>query len=243
MELSQIIPHIEALVFASERPITSLEIVEFINNAFGFLEQKISIDQVEIALEGIHEKYSSEHYPFEVLQSGGGWQFLTKPNFYNTIVQLNGEKFLKKLSNASLETLSIIAYKQPITKGEIESIRGVNSDYSVQKLLEKELIIISGRSEDLPGKPLLYITSKGFMDYFGLNSPEDLPKIKEVLAEQMIEATAQLRTTENNEDFEIFKEEGYNETHQAADTETITKIQELPLGDNLPEEENTNNEQ
>jgi segregation and condensation protein B len=102
---------------------------------------------------------------------------------------LNGEKFLKRLSTAALETLAIIAYKQPITKGEIEGIRGVNSDYSIQKLLEKELILISGRNENAPGKPLVYATSKNFMDYFGLNSTDDLPKIKEVLAEQMIQPT------------------------------------------------------
>ncbi len=93
------------------------------------------------------------------------------------------------MSNAALETLAIIAYKQPITKGEIESIRGVNSDYSIQKLLEKELIIITGRNENLPGKPFIYATSKTFMDYFGINSADDLPRIKEVLAEQFNEAT------------------------------------------------------
>jgi len=137
----------------------------------------------------IKEKYDSEFYPFEVKESGGGWQFLTKKDFHQTIAQLNGDKFLKRLSNAALETLAIIAYKQPITKGEIESIRGVNTDYSIQKLLEKELILISGRSENMPGKPLLYVTSKTFMDYFGINSPEDLPKIREVLSEQLIEGT------------------------------------------------------
>src|SRR5206468_3604919 len=92
-------------------------------------------------------------------------------------------------STAALETLAIIAYKQPITKGEIEGIRGVSSDYSVQKLLEKELIVISGRNEKLPGHPLVYATSRNFMDYFGINSPEDLPKIKEVLADQIVEPT------------------------------------------------------
>lgn len=203
MELSEIIPHIEALIFASDRPLTSLDLVDLINNAFGFMEQQITLDQVETSLEGIREKYNSDFYPFEVFQSGGGWQFLSKPAFHTTIAQLNGGKFLKKLSNAALETLSIIAYKQPITKGEIESIRGVNSDYSVQKLLEKELIIISGRNEELPGKPLIYETSKSFMDYFGLNSASDLPKIKEVLAEQ-IEPTLQQRTIEENADFGIF---------------------------------------
>ena len=135
------------------------------------------------------EKYSSEFYPFEVRQSGGGWQFLTKKDFHKTVAQLNGEKFLKRLSAAALETLAIIAYKQPITESEIEAIRGVNSDYSIQKLLEKELIVISGRNEQLPGKPLLYNTSRHFMDYFGINSADDLPKINEVLAEQIVAPT------------------------------------------------------
>ena len=189
MELSEIIPHIEVLIFASDKPLTALEIVELINNAFGFLEERVSLDQIESALQGIIEKYNSECYPFEVKESGGGFQFLTKKEFHKTIAQLNGDKFLKRLSAAALETLAIIAYKQPITKGEIESIRGVNSDYSVQKLLEKELIVIAGRNELMPGHPLVYTTSKNFMDYFGINSTDDLPKIKEVLAEQIIEGT------------------------------------------------------
>lgn len=189
MELSQIIPHIEALIFASEKPLTALEIVELINTAFGFMEERISLDQIESALEGIQEKYNAEFYPFEVKESGGGYQFLTKPAFHSTIAQLNGDKFLKRLSNAALETLAIIGYKQPITKGEIEAIRGVNCDYSVQKLLEKELVIILGRNENMPGKPLIYSTSKTFMDYFGINSPDDLPRIKEVLADLEVEPT------------------------------------------------------
>jgi len=111
------------------------------------------------------------------------------------VAQLNGEKFLKRLSAASLETLAIIAYKQPVTKGEIEAIRGVSSDYAVQKLLEKELILIKGRNEKLPGHPLVYATSRNFMDYFGINSADELPKIKEVLADQMVEPTI-MKTSE-----------------------------------------------
>lgn len=190
MEISNLIPHIEALVFASDKPLTSLDITELINNAFGFMEDKVTLDQVEASIEGIVEKYNSEFYPFEVKQSGGGWQFLTKKDYHKTIAQLNGEKFLKRLSAAALETLAIIAYKQPITKGEIETIRGVSTDYTIQKLLEKELIIISGRNEQMPGHPLIYATSKSFMDYFGVNSADDLPKIKEVLANQIMEGTA-----------------------------------------------------
>ncbi len=189
MEITNLIPHIEALIFASDKALTSLEVTDLVNNAFGFMEDKITLDQVETALEGIQEKYNSEFYPFEIRQSGGGWQFLTKKDFHKTIAQLNGDKFLKRLSPASLETLAIIAYKQPVTKGEIEAIRGVSSDYAVQKLLEKELIVISGRNENLPGHPLVYATSKNFMDYFGINTADDLPKIKEVLAEQLVEPT------------------------------------------------------
>ena len=200
MEITNLIPHIEALIFASDKPLTTLELTELVNNALGFMDDKISLDQVESALEGITEKYSADFYPFEVRQSGGGWQFLTRPEYHKTVAQLNGEKFLKRLSAASLETLSIIAYKQPVTKGEIEAIRGVSSDYAVQKLLEKELIIISGRNEKAVGQPLLYSTSKNFMDYFGINSSDELPKIKEVLAEQLVEPTVIKDTIDNSED-------------------------------------------
>lgn len=189
MEISQIILHIEALVFASEKPLTSIELVDLVNNALGFIEDRATLEQVEAAVDGIREKYATEFYPFEIRQSGGGWQFLTKGAYHKTIAQLNGDKFIKRLSAAAMETLAIIAYKQPITKGEIESIRGVNCDYVVQKLLEKELVVISGRNEELPGKPLVYATSKSFMDYFGINSPDDLPKIKEVLADQVVQPT------------------------------------------------------
>src|SRR5882762_5504238 len=187
MEIGNIIPHIEALIFASDKPLTSMEITELINNAFGFMEEKLTLEQIQTSLDGIIEKYASEFYPFEVRESGGGWQFLTKKDFHKTIAQLNGEKFLKRLSTAALETLAIVAYKQPITKGEIESIRGVNSDYSIQKLLEKELIVIIGRNEDMPGKPLIYSTSKTFMDYFGINQTADLPRLREVLSESLEE--------------------------------------------------------
>jgi segregation and condensation protein B len=189
MEISQIIPHIEALIFASEKPLTSTELTELINNAMGFIEDRANQEQVDAAVEGICEKYNADFYAFEVKESGGGWQFLTKKDYYKTVGQLNGDKFLKRLSNAALETLAIIAYKQPITKSEIEAIRGVNCDYAVQKLLEKDLIIISGRREDAVGHPLIYGTSKSFMDYFGINSAEELPRISEIMMEELVEAT------------------------------------------------------
>ncbi len=231
MELSQIIPHIEALIFASDKPLTTHEIVELINNAFGFMDEQILLEQVQAAVDGIQEKYNAEFYPFEVRESGGGWQFLTKKEFHQTVGQLNGDKFLKRLSNAALETLAIIAYKQPITKGEVEAIRGVNSDYSVQKLLEKELVIISGRNENLPGKPLVYATSKAFMDYFGINNTNDLPKIKEVLAEQLIEATVVNSALNAHED----------QAYQEANVDGKPKAQRELFGEGAEQEKSDEN--
>lgn len=189
MELSYIIPHIEALIFATDKPLEVEEITELVNNALGFIEDKATPAQVERAIEAICDKYSSEFYSFEPKKSGGGWQFLTKTEYHGTVALLNGDKFVRRLSAAALETLAIIAYKQPITKSEIESIRGVNCDYAVQKLLEKDLVIISGRNEEAVGKPLLYSTSRSFMDYFGINSSDDLPRINEVLMEGLAQAT------------------------------------------------------
>jgi segregation and condensation protein B len=232
MEITNLIPHIEALIFASDKPLTSLEITELLNNAFGFMEDKITLDQVESSLEGIVEKYDSEFYPFCVRMSGGGWQFLTKKDYHKTVGQLNGEKFLKRLSAAALETLAIIAYKQPITKGEMEAIRGVSCDYAVQKLLEKDLIVISGRNEKLPGHPLVYSTSKTFMDYFGINTAEDLPKIKEVLPEQLVEPTI-IKHTES----ELLPE---NKPEDTDDTTILSVSEEGELVENSDNDEATN---
>ena len=189
MTESEILLHVEALIFASDKPLKTLELVELVNNALAFIDDKISPNEIDAAIESLTEKFNSGAFAFELKQSGGGWQFLTKKEFHTTIAQLNADKYLKKLSVASLETLAIIAYKQPITKSEIENIRGVNCDYAVQKLLEKELVVIAGRKEEAVGKPLIYTTSKSFMDYFGINGPDDLPKIKEVLMEELVEAT------------------------------------------------------
>lgn len=207
MEISQIIPHIEALIFASDKALSAAEITELVNNALGFIEDRADTGQVEAAIEGIREKYDSEFYAFELKQSGGGWQFLTKPEFHKTVALLNGDKFIKKLSVAALETLAIIAYKQPVTKSEMEAIRGVNCDYAVQKLLEKDLVVITGRNEDAVGKPLIYATSKSFMDYFGINSADELPKISEVYMEEMVKATQVGAEEETNEAEEAMQHE------------------------------------
>ncbi|HRN79227.1 MAG TPA: SMC-Scp complex subunit ScpB [Ferruginibacter sp.] len=237
MDTSTIIPHIEALIFASDKPLTTIEITELVNNALGFIDDRAAIEQVESAIEGIREKYDSEFYAFELKQSGGGWQFLTKPEFHKTVALINGDKFIKRLSAAALETLAIIAYKQPITKSEIEAIRGVNCDYAVQKLLEKELVIISGRNEEAVGKPLIYSTSKSFMDYFGINSADELPKIDEVLMEELVKATPVnvLGGGEDQEE-EILQPitETSNTTTVVAENESETNDSDVPPPDSDP---------
>lgn len=167
--------HIEALIFCAPEPLSVSEISKCLSEMFA---AEVPLDHIESAIYELRKKYNQEDYSFSLEHLGGGYQFLTKPAYQSSISILLRQQSQKRLSTAQLETLSIIAYKQPITKGEIEQIRGVNSDYSVQKLLEKELVEIKGKSEGV-GKPLIYGTSEKFMEYFGINSIQDLPQPKD----------------------------------------------------------------
>lgn len=172
--------HIEALVFSSESAVTKHDIVEAINKAFpGTVLDEQLVEQI---LKDLEEKFKSDIFSFELRVIGGGYQFFTKPEYHNTVAAFIGQKEKKRLSTAALETLSIIAYRGPVTKGDCEKIRGVNCDYSVEKLLEKELIEVAGRMEDHPGRPVLYTVTQNFLDYFGINSTKELPKLKDILA-------------------------------------------------------------
>lgn len=175
METTNYIPAIESLIFTAPQAIQKEEIKYCLENSHGL---SIQMDEIEACLEAIKERYSSADYGIELKEIGGGYQFLSKPDYFDIIadyIKLNNRK---KLSKAAMESLAIIAYKQPISKSEVEMIRGVNSDHSIQKLLEKELIEIKGRS-DAPGKPILMGTSNRFMEYFGLKSLAELPKLKD----------------------------------------------------------------
>jgi len=142
-----------------------------------------SDEEILKSIEEIKLKYQSGDFAFELVDIAEGFQFLTKKDYHAAVSALIQHKAKKKLSASAMETLAIIAYKQPITKAEVEHIRGVNCDYAIQKLLEKELVEIQGKS-DSPGKPLLYVTSKSFMDYFGINTVSDLPQLKDLHVEQ-----------------------------------------------------------
>lgn len=170
---------IEALIFASDKGISFQDIKQLLSEITEF---EILNKDIEHCLLMIGEKYRDKNFSIELLQLNAGYQFLTKKEYYPVIRQLNQQKAKKALSQAALETLAIIAYKNPVTKLEIEQIRGVNCDYSIQKLLDKELIVISGRSNSA-GKPILYSISGLFMDYFAINSLSDLPKLKDIVSQ------------------------------------------------------------
>lgn len=168
--------YIEALIFASEQSIRLEEIMYCLQATF---ERDFEADEVKGYLDSIKTKYADDQLAIELVNLNNGYQFLTKKAFHNVVSLLQLQRSKKKLSQAALETLAIIAYKQPVTKTDVEQIRGVNCDYSIQKLLEKELIAITGKS-DTVGKPILYGTSGLFMDYFGINNINELPQIKEL---------------------------------------------------------------
>ncbi len=176
-DLNHLDLHIESLIFASSQGISFDEIKEVLEAHF---QTSVTDDALRQALDRIVNKYSHADFPFEVVEMNAGFRFLTKGSYHDTIGHYLKLNVNKKLSKSALETLSIIAYKQPVTKTDIESIRGVNCDYAVQKLMEKDLVEIVGRS-DGPGRPLIYQTSHKFLDYFGLKSVEDLPKLKDVV--------------------------------------------------------------
>jgi segregation and condensation protein B len=167
--------HIEALIFTTEHAITVKEIKSVLDETFDTDFQEADILR---GIESLQIRYAQAEFAFEVMEIAGGFQFLTKPPYHASVGTYLRQTTKKRLSQAALETLSIVAYKQPISKTEMEQIRGVSCDYAIQKLLEKELVVILGRSE-APGRPLIYGTSERFMDYFGIKSLRDLPKLKD----------------------------------------------------------------
>jgi len=172
--------HVEALIFASPQPVAVADLKSVMEEAF---QAEIKADDIRQAIQALRAQYQQEQFSFELIEIAGGWQFLTKGAYHTTVAIHLRQATKKRLSQAALETLALIAYKQPVSRPEIEEIRGVNCDYALQKLLEKELVFIAGRS-DGPGRPLLYGTTEKFMDYLGINSLTDLPKPKDFKDEE-----------------------------------------------------------
>ncbi len=217
MNLEELMLHSEAIIFAADRPVNPKEIADILRDSIELEEEYV--ERIPDALDAIVDKYSADFYPFEVKKSGGGYQFLSKSSFHPIIAKLTGSKFRKRLSAAAMETLAIIAFRQPTTKSEIEYIRGVNSDYSVQKLLDLELIVILGRKEDAVGKPLLYGPSESFLDYLGINSIDELPRLNEIQQfEEIIPTDASEALPQEGESKMVVNENGeIDELHSSSD--------------------------
>lgn len=169
---------IEALIFSSDEPLTEMEIIRAVKGIDGE-ESDILTDDIISSVNELNKKYEEASMPFKIMKVANGFLFATREEYAKYIGFLSSEKTKRRLSQAALETLAIIAYKQPITKPELETIRGVNSDYILSSLLEKKLITITGRTETI-GRPLLYGTTDEFLKYFGLYNLSDLPKPREI---------------------------------------------------------------
>ncbi len=221
---------LEALLFASDELLSAARIKTILPDNPDARKIRKMVDKINVQLQ-------KERHPFEIVEIGGGYQFRTVAYYHPWVRQIFKEKAAKKLSIQALECLAIIAYKQPISKAEIEAVRGVVSDGAMKTLLEKKLITISGRS-DKPGKPLQYSTTQEFLKYFGLNKIEDLPRIEEfeAIAREKIEDLSFEELSggiEQEEDIDTEnqttgteQQEIQNEDTQATETTAVTRTDE-----------------
>src|SRR4051794_17887401 len=158
---------LEALLFGTHHPLTAGRLAE--------LMELESTKQIRRAIKDLNEQYSESGRSFRIENVAGGYQMLTLPEFGEVLRRLHQKEIDAKLTKAALETLAIIAYKQPILRADVEAIRGVACGETIRSLMEKRLVKIAGRAE-VPGRPILYGTTKRFLELFGLNSTKDLPQ-------------------------------------------------------------------
>ncbi len=243
---------VESLIFASEEEITSKQIRDILV-AFNIKVDTKSIDQ---SVDDLNEDYKRSLSSFEIIKIAGGYQFSSRKEYGVYVGKLFDEKQKKRLSQSSIETLAIVAYKQPITRSEIEFIRGVNVDYIINSLLERNLVTIAGRATT-PGKPILYSTTPTFLKVIGLNSLEDLPKLKEIndilkneKIEGITEADIDLFNSINVENIGDKSKGTANEQKQLSfdengvpltETETETKTEIDSENENESESDNSDN--
>lgn len=198
---------IESLIFASDEPMTVRfirSIVDDVNKDLPPAEHyTVNADIIRKAVGDLNRGYGRMGSGFRIIEVAGGFVYATQEQFSSWVGKLAKEKARRRLSPTAVETLAIIAYKQPIAKGEVEFIRGVNVDYIINALLEKDLIHITGRANS-PGRPLLYGTTQKFLEHFGLNELTDLPKpreIEELIGETELEVDRRLLAEQQELEF------------------------------------------
>lgn len=171
MDIEQLKPIVETLIFASDVPIPVEQIKSLVENALA--------EEIQKAVDELNLDYRKTDRTFHIVRIAGGFQLVTHESYAPWVKKLFQGRLKTKLSQAAMEALSVIAFRQPVSKTEVEAIRGVNCDGVVRTLLERKLITITGRGEG-PGKPLLYNTTKEFLRYFGVNDIADLPRPREI---------------------------------------------------------------
>lgn len=186
---------IEALLFSSEKPLT----LEHLRSALDNLETT----EIRKTLEELRNEYETANRGLRVIEVAGGFQMITAPDFAVFLRKLHKERRTERLSKPALETLAIIAYKQPVTKFEIESLRSVNIDGVIKSLLDKDIIRIAGRKK-APGRPFVFATTRKFLEYFGLKSLEELPKMEDF--SKLPQAADNLNTDQTKEPIDEFKD-------------------------------------
>ncbi len=186
---------LEALFFATDEPLTLRQVVDIFDLLQGSAPGSgLTPERILGSIDELNREYDEGGRAFKIVNVAGGYQFATRPEYGAWLGAMMREKAKRKLSVSALETLAVIAYKQPVTKPEIEAIRGVNADYVLRTLLERNLVTIVGRAAT-PGRPLLYGTTRDFLKHFGLNDLSELPKpreIDELLAEAQYEVEKRL---------------------------------------------------
>lgn len=178
---------LESLLFASDKPLSAAECVKHLKGAVEAAPEDTEVaalaktkqDEIAATLRELGAAYEEEQRGFRLVESGAGWKVVTSPDAAPWVRQLFPENRPARLSPSALETLAIVAYRQPITRADIEAVRGVNVDGVMQTLLERGVIRITGRAE-VPGRPLLYGTTEFFLDHFGLRSLDELPNCAEL---------------------------------------------------------------
>ncbi len=171
---------IEALLFSAQKPLSAKAIVDLIKRAGESDGLQSNEAQVAAALEQLKIEYIEQQRAFQLVERAEGWQLTSDPAYANFVQHLFPEPKPARLSAPALETLAIIAYRQPITRADVEAVRGVNIDAVLQTILERGLVKISGRDEKIPGRPLVYETTQFFLDHFGLRNLDELPNVEEL---------------------------------------------------------------
>ncbi|MFO7769608.1 MAG: SMC-Scp complex subunit ScpB [bacterium] len=210
---------VQVMLFSTTEPLSAYQMASLLNES-GMVpnEETLTPNRVEKLIEQIVHDWEAEERPLTVLKIAGGFQMATRPEWADLVAKLQEDRRSQRLSRAALETLAIVAYKQPVIRPDVDAIRGVNSESALKTLMERDLVTIAGRDEG-PGRPLLYKTTERFLKYFGLHSVDDLPdpgEIESMLGAQRPEP-AEGRRDEDDEGIE--ETEGVPEEGEEEDRE------------------------